>query len=75
MARLAKNQPTSRLTLDLAQAVKTRLEELRNEVGADTMTEVVRRALSLYDYIVTAKKGGAAIILKKGEQEHAVEFF
>jgi hypothetical protein len=55
--------------------VKSRLEELRGEVGADTMTEVVRRALALYDYFVTAKRNGAKLVLKNGDDEQTVEFF
>jgi len=75
MPRLAKNQPTSRLNLELAQSVRTRLEELRDEVGADTLTEVIRRALALYDYAIRARNNGSQIVVRNPKGEQAVEFF
>jgi len=75
MPRIAKTEPTSRLSLELAQKVRNRLEELRTEVGADTLTEVVRRALALYDHVVSAKKAGGDLVLKTDKGERAVEFF
>lgn len=76
MPRLAKKQMTKRLTLELNEKVRNRLEELRDEVGADTLTEVVRRALAVYDFVVTAKhRDGASLVLRGKDGEQVVEFF
>lgn len=55
--------------------MKDRLEEMRDEVGADTMTEVVRRALTMYDFVMTRKRAGSNIILRDKQGEQSIEFF
>ena len=76
MPRIAKNRPTSRLNLELSQAVRDRLETLRDEVDADSITEVIRRALALYDHVWTKRREGyeLALVGPKG-QKKTVEFF
>ena len=75
MPRIAKSRPTRRLNLELSEAVRDRLEELRDEIGADSITEVVRRALSLYDYVWTQNQEGNEIVLRGEDKESVVEFF
>lgn len=75
MPRLAKNQETRRLNLELNEAVRVRLEELRDEVGADSLTEVIRRALALYDYLWIKRQQGDEIVVKGKDGERAIEFF
>lgn len=60
-----------RLSLALAQKVRDRLELLQEETGAQTMTEVISRALAVYDYLITEKKSGAKVLLetKDGTRE------
>lgn len=55
--------------------MRNRLEELRDSIGADSLTEVVRRALALYDYAVTAKKSGSEIVVRNDKGEQTVEFY
>lgn len=52
MPRPASIQKRSRLTLELDVPVRERLETLRALTHAANVTEVIRRALALYDTIV-----------------------
>jgi hypothetical protein len=56
LPRPHKNEPKARLHLELPERVRRRLEQLRVLSEADTITEVVRRALAVYDVLVTAVK-------------------
>jgi len=47
-----------RFNIDLPDAVKVRLEEIRDETGASSVSEVVRRALATYDNLYTCHKAG-----------------
>lgn len=38
-----------------------RLKELQEQTGADSLTEVVRRAISIYDFVCAASEKGARI--------------
>jgi len=42
---------TSRLTLDLAESVRNRLELIRERTKAGSLVEVVRKALAVYDAV------------------------
>lgn len=65
MGRTAKARPTSRLTLDLAEPVRQRLDTLRNRTDADSLVEVVRRALAVYEFLWGEKAGGARLVVKR----------
>ena len=41
-----------RLAVDVAPAVKVRLEALKTKTECDSMSEVVRRALAVYELLV-----------------------
>jgi hypothetical protein len=71
MARIARNVETSRLTLEMALGVRKQLEHLRDRTQADSLAEVIRRALAVYDYLHAEKEKGAKLILKVdgGERE------
>lgn len=80
MPRLAKNVGTRRLNLELTDEVRDRLEELRDEMGADSMTEVIRRSLALLDFAWKMKKQkGRELFFRRPNDETAqkvdVEFF
>lgn len=51
--------------MDLPRAVKDRLEEVRNRTEADTITEVVRRALRVYD-VMTLQGREPELMLEDG---------
>ena len=51
MAREARNEARVRLNLDLSERTREQLEDLRKMTNADSMSEVIRRALCIYDYL------------------------
>jgi hypothetical protein len=71
MPRIAKNVPTSRLNLEMAESVRQQLEQLRDRTQADSLAEVIRRALAVYDFLWTEKDKGNALVVKseRGERE------
>ena len=50
-----------RLNLALTPAVKERLADLQGRIEADTMTEVIRRALAVYERILELDEEGFAL--------------
>ncbi|MBU0718263.1 MAG: ribbon-helix-helix protein, CopG family [Planctomycetes bacterium] len=71
MPRIAKNVPTRRLNLEMSEAVREALENLRDTTDADSLTEVIRRSLAVYDFLWAEKKQGGKITVKgpAGEKE------
>jgi hypothetical protein len=72
MARLAKNHPTSRLNLELGEAARQKLEALRDRTQANSLTEVVQRALAVYEFLHAERAKGNALVVKDshgGEKE------
>lgn len=65
-----------RLNLELAEPIRLRLEELRTELQADSLAEVIRKSLSLLDYVLTKRKAGYSLILRddKTKAEQLIEF-
>jgi hypothetical protein len=51
--------------------VRKQLDALRDRSQADTLVEVVRRALAVYDHLWAAKARGAKLVIRDqdGEQE------
>lgn len=70
MPKQAKEDKT-RLTLSIPTAVRERLEELQSATGAESMTEVIRRALAVYEVLIDARVLGEKVVVKtkKGERE------
>lgn len=69
---MAKNGKTvKRLNLALRQEVHDRMEYLMEETEAETITEVIKKSLAVYDYLLTQKKSGAKLIIQdeKGQRE------
>ncbi|OXI86382.1 ribbon-helix-helix protein, CopG family [Burkholderia sp. AU33423] len=44
--------------------VKEQIEALRDRTHADSMSEVIRRALALYDFLLTEQTNGGAIMIR-----------
>lgn len=63
-----------RLSLELSPKVRELLEELRTRVGADTLTEVIRRAIALYSTMAELNTEGVRFILR-GRDGREREFF
>ena len=45
------------------------MEEIRDETGALTLTEVISRSLAVYDYLMQQKKAGAKVLIRDSEGE------
>ncbi|MGH8558576.1 MAG: ribbon-helix-helix protein, CopG family [Methylococcales bacterium] len=70
MAKISRVQPKTRLNLEIPEATKENLERLRNVTHAESKTEVIRRALALYDFLWSVKEtGDTAIIRSKDGKE------
>jgi hypothetical protein len=59
---MAENK--SRLTIETTAAVRMRLARLQMNTKAHNMTEVIRRALTLYEAIVNAQACGSTLVLR-----------
>jgi hypothetical protein len=63
----------ARVNLDLDSKVKSRIENLRERSGATTLSEVVRRALVLYDVVLeNYSKGGMLVFINDDGSEERV---
>lgn len=62
--RRASEIPKVRLNLEMAEVVRKQLEQLRTKTHADSLAEVIRRSLVVYDYLWSAKENGATVLLK-----------
>lgn len=51
------------MNLDMPEPIRHRLEELRDLTYAESLSEVIRRALALYDLVWTEKLAGASTII------------
>ena len=60
---------TVRLNLTLSKEAKKQLEKLQKETKADTLTEVIRKAIKLYDVATQCGKNGERLVLKSDEGE------
>jgi hypothetical protein len=53
-----------RLNLQIAETVRQRLEALVDRSEADSMVEVIRRALAVYEVLWDVKEQGASIVVR-----------
>ena len=67
MPRIPKKTKVKRLNLELAMNVRARMELLRDETGAHSLTEVISRSLAVYDYLWTQKKAGAKLLMQDSD--------
>jgi len=58
---------TTRLSLDFPDSVRTKLEIIQERIDAGSMTEVIRRALSLLDHYSEHVKDGGTVWLRKDD--------
>jgi metal-responsive CopG/Arc/MetJ family transcriptional regulator len=56
-----------RLNLELAEEVVLRLDELARLSGSTNRTEVIRRALSMYDVLLTKSVRGAELLIRESD--------
>ena len=62
--RQARTQPKIRINLDMHEEVKAQLEDIRDRTNADSMGEVVRRAVALYGFLLQEKQKGSALRMR-----------
>ena len=67
MPRIARTSPTSRLTLEMPEPVRKQMEHLKDQTHAQSLTEVIRRAIAVYDLLRTATADGNKIILENAD--------
>jgi hypothetical protein len=67
MPRLPKDNPTSRLNLEMSEETRRRLELLRKATNSDSLAEVVRKALKVYDFLWHESAGGNQVVVKGPE--------
>lgn len=69
-----KSTKKVRLNLEMSESVRKRLEALRDKTDADSLAEVIRRALAAYELVVTGREEGAELILRGacGKEETVV---
>ena len=67
----AKEIDRVRLSLDITPRVREQLTHLEKKTEAGSITEVVRRALALYDLVMEHQDEGGKLIFKHtdGEEE------
>lgn len=59
------------MNLEMSQQVRNRLEELSKEADC-SLTETIRRALSVYDLLLIQQKNGAQVIVRDDDGERQV---
>lgn len=64
MPRIARTTPKNRINLELPSEVKSRLEALRETTNADSLSEVIRRSLAVYDFLWQEKVKGASTFIR-----------
>ncbi len=64
MPRIAKHRETSRLTLEIASEVRADLEAIRDDTIADSLVEVVRRAVRVYKFLLSEQANGCRILVE-----------
>ena len=69
MSRPRSKQPKTRITLEFTVPVRERMERIKDRLGADSVTEVIRRSILLYEAVLEA---GALRIVSKDDREHAI---
>ena len=60
-----ENADKVRLNLALSETVRRKMEDLKLRTDADSLTEVVRRALAVYDIIVAEAQSGNRILIDR----------
>lgn len=64
---MTTKKTTTRLNLELSTQARERLESLTTRSDTSTLTDVVKRALYLYDVLLTHQQSGGSVVLKDVE--------
>jgi hypothetical protein len=60
-----------RLNLEMSERLRSVLENLREQTDAESLADVVRKALAVYDFLWQEKASGGRLVIKgkDGERE------
>ena len=61
---MATANKMKRVTFMMPQRILDRLEELQNKADAGSLSEVLRRAAAVYDFLWTEKENGSTILVE-----------
>lgn len=61
-----------RLSLEFSEGTKDSFEKLKEKCGASSISEVVRRALVIYEYLLDQQKSGGRIITEHPDRPNEV---
>lgn len=55
----------ARITLELRQSHRDQMERIKDKIDAVSISEVIRRALALYEVVIDELKGGSRLVFRK----------
>ena len=67
-----KKKKKARLNLELDHKTKTLLDRLKIDTEASSLTDVIRRSLTLYHLITEHASTGGAVILRMGDHDREI---
>lgn len=67
MARPASKKKKIRLNLDLTEEIHQRLDQLCDDTDADSRSEVIRRSIAMYDFLVQERKSGSLVFIHEAD--------
>lgn len=67
MPKNSQNEDRIRLNLELHPEVKDQLDLLQKTTKASSLTEVIRRALALYHFVVDRNREGEILFVEKAD--------
>lgn len=73
MARPKSKESKSRLSLELPLSVREDLEGIRDFTRADSLSEAVRRAIEVYELVLTARAAGNSVYVQDRETGERTE--
>lgn len=62
----------ARLNVELDGTTKKRLDRLKRRTEADSLTQVIRRALQLYELLTEHDRAGGELVLRNDRSEKTV---
>jgi hypothetical protein len=68
MAR-PKLAPKTRLNLEMSEESRRKLEYLRKATNADSLTEVIRKALAVYEFLWRQKASNGRLVVQTDDSE------
>jgi len=68
MPRIPRGTKT-RLNLEMSEEVRRKLESLREKTDADSLSEVIRRALAVYDFLWSEREKGTRLVARGADNK------